>query len=137
MARKPYPTDVSDAEWAIIEPLIPPAKHGGAPRRVNLREVWNTVSYVLSSGCQWAAIPNDLAPKSTAHYYFRRWQEDGTLERINAALRGRVRRMANRNPQPSRAIIDAQSVKTTQVGGEKKRVRRRQKGKGKKAPHRG
>lgn len=136
MARKAYPTDVSAEEWAIIEPLIPPAKRGGAPRTVNLREVWNTISYVLSTGCQWALVPNDLAPRSTAHYYFRRWQEDGTLERINDGLRGRLRKMAGRNPQPTRAIIDAQSVRTTEVGGEKKRVRRGKKGEGKKAPHR-
>lgn len=136
MARKSYPTDVSDAEWAVIEPLIPAARHGGAPRTVNLREVWNTIAYVLSTGCQWSAIPNDLVPKSTAHYYLRRWQEDGTLATINEALRGRLRRMTGRNPQPSRAIIDAQSVKTTEVGGEKKRVRRGKKGEGKKAPPR-
>lgn len=120
MARKSYPSDVTDGEWAVIEPQIPPSKHGGAPRTVDLREVWNTVAYVLSTGCQWAAIPNDLVPKSTAHYYFRRWQEDGTLARANQALRERVRAKAGRNPQPTRAILDAQSVKTTEVGGKKK-----------------
>ena len=124
MPRKPYPSDVTDKEWAIIEPLIPPAKPGGAPRQVDTREVWNTISYLLSTGCQYSALPNDLVPKSTANYYFKKWQEDGTLERINDALRGKLRRMSERHEQPSRAIIDAQSVKTTEVGGEKKGLRR-------------
>ena len=122
MPRKAYPSDVSDQEWAIIEPLIPPAKHGGAPRRVDIREVWNTISYLLRTGCQYSALPNDLVPKSTANYYLKKWQEDGTLERINEALRGKLREMEGRHEQPSRAIIDAQSAKTTEVGGEKKRV---------------
>ena len=125
MPRKPYPSDVTDEEWAIIEPLIPPAKRGGAPRRVDVREVWNTISYLLSTGCQYSALPNDLVPKSTANYYLKKWQKDGTLDRINEALRGKLRRMAERHEQPSRAIIDAQSVKTTEVGGEKKGIRRR------------
>ena len=124
MPRKVYPSDVSDREWALIEPLIPPAKHGGAPRQVDIREVWNTISYLLSTGCQYSALPNDLVPKSTANHYFKKWQADGTLERINTVLRGKLRRMVGRHEQPSRAIIDAQSVKTTEVGGEKKRLRR-------------
>jgi len=133
--RKRYPSDVSDAEWQVIEPLIPPAKHGGAPRTVDLREVWNTINYVLRTGCQWGAIPNDLSPKSTAHYYFSRWQQDGVLDHVSDELRKRVRVKAGRDPHPSRAIVDAQSVKTTEVGGEKKGVRRGQEGEGPQAPH--
>ena len=78
-----YPSDLSDAEWALVEPEIRPAKRGGRPRDVNVREVLNAVFYVLSTGCQWQALPKDLPPKSTAHYYFMLWDWDGTLERIH------------------------------------------------------
>ena len=81
-----YPSDLSDSEWALIEPAIPPAKHGGRRREVNVREVLNAIFYVLSTGCQWQALPKDLPPKSTAHSYFMLWDWDGTLERIHHAL---------------------------------------------------
>ena len=81
-----YPSDLTDAEWALIEPMIPPAKRGGRRREVNVREVLNGIFYVLSTGCQWKALPKDLPPKSTAHYYFMLWDWDGTLERIHHAL---------------------------------------------------
>src|ERR1044071_3473196 len=81
-----YPSDLSDSEWALIEPAIPPAKHGGRRREVNVREVLNAIFYVLSTGCQWEALPKDLPPKSTAHSYFMLWDWDGTLERIHHAL---------------------------------------------------
>ena len=81
-----YPSDLTDAEWALIEPMIPPARRGGRPRDVNVREVLNGIFYVLWTGCQWSALPKDLPPKSTAHHYFMLWDWDGTLERIHHAL---------------------------------------------------
>ena len=81
-----YPSDLTDAEWALVEPMIPPAKRGGRRREVNVREVLNAIFYVLSTGCQWQALPKDLPPKSTAHSYFMLWDWDGTLERVHHAL---------------------------------------------------
>jgi transposase len=81
-----YPSDLTDAEWALIAPMIPPARRGGRPRDVDVREVLNAILYVLSTGCQWQALPKDLPPKSTAHHYFMLWDWDGTLERIHHAL---------------------------------------------------
>ena len=86
-----YPSDLNDAEWALIAPFIPPARRGGRRRSVNVREVLNAIFYVLSTGCQWKALPKDLPPKSTAHYYFMLWDWDGTLERIHHALYVAVR----------------------------------------------
>ena len=112
-----YPSDVSDAEWALVLPLIPPAKRGGRRRSVDLREVLNAIFYVLSTGCQWAALPKDLPPKSTANYYFVLWDWDGTLRRLYQALYEQVREQAGRQPSPSAAIIDSQSAKAAQKGG--------------------
>ena len=112
-----YPSDLSDAEWAIARPMIPPARHGGRKRSVNLREILNGIFYVLSTGCQWQALPKDLPPKSTAHHYFMLWEWDGTLERIHHALYVAVREQAGREASPTTAIIDSQSVKGAQKGG--------------------
>jgi transposase len=112
-----YPSDLTDAEWGLVEPLIPPARHGGRPREVNLREVLNAIFYVLWSGCQWAALPKDLVPKSTAHHYFMLWEWDGTLERIHHALYVAAREQEGREASPSAAIIDSQSAKAAQKGG--------------------
>src|SRR5476649_1221295 len=111
-----YPSDLTDAEWAVIEPMIPPAKRGGRPREVNLREVLNAIFYVLSTGCQWKALPKDLPPKSTAHAYFMLWDWDGTLERIHHALYVQTREHEGRDASPSVAIIDSQSAKAAQKG---------------------
>jgi len=111
-----YPSDLTDAEWALIEPMIPPAKRGGRRREVNVREVLNAVFYVLSTGCQWQALPKDLPPKSTAHHYFGLWDWDGTLERIHHALYVETRERAGREASPSAAIIDSQSGKAAQKG---------------------
>lgn len=112
-----YPSDLTDAEWALVGPLIPPAKHGGRKRSVDVREVLNGIFYVLSTGCQWPALPKDLPPKSTVYDYFDLWEWDGTLERIHHALYVAVREQAGRQASPSAAIIDSQSAKAAQKGG--------------------
>ena len=112
-----YPSDLTDEEWALVAPLIPAAKRGGNKRTVNLREVANGLMYILSTGCQWAAIPKDLPPRSTLHDYFDRWDSDGTLGRIHHALYVACRELAGRDASPSAAIIDSQSVKSAEKGG--------------------
>ena len=112
-----YPSDLTDAEWELIEPMIPPAKHGGRKRSVDVREVLNGIFYVLSTGCQWNALPSDLPPKSTVYDYLNLWEWDGTLARIHHALYVACRERAGREASPSAAIIDSQSAKAAQKGG--------------------
>jgi len=112
-----YPSDLRDAEWKLVEPLIPPAKHGGRKRSVNVREVLNGIFYVLSTGCQWNALPTDLPPKSTVYDYFDLWSWDGTLARIHHELYVSCREQAGREASPSAAVIDSQSAKAAQKGG--------------------
>jgi len=112
-----YESDLTDEEWALVAPLIPLAKHGGARRTVDLREIVNGLMYILSTGCQWRAIPKDLPPRSTLWGYFDRWDWDGTLERIHHALYVRCREQAGREASPTAAIIDSQSVKGAEKGG--------------------
>ena len=112
-----YPSDLTDAEWALVEPMIPPARRGGRRREVNVREVLNGIFYVLSTGCQWNAIPKDLPPKSTLYDYLDLWDWDGTLERIHHTLYVATREKAGREASPTVAIIDAQSAKGAQKGG--------------------
>jgi len=109
-----YPSDVTDTEWLLIGPLIPPAKRGGNKRTVDEREIVNGVMYVLSTGCQWAALPTDLPPRSTVNDYFHRWDDDGTLARIHHALYVQCREQAGREASPTAAIIDSQSVKSAE-----------------------
>ena len=111
-----YPSDLNDAEWLLIAAIIPPARRGGRRRSVNVREVLNAIFYVLSTGCQWQAMPKDLPPKSTAHFYFMLWDWDGTLERIHDMLYVAVREAAGREASPSAAIIDSQSARASQKG---------------------
>ena len=115
--RLRYESDLSDAEWAEVEPLIPPAKPGGNKRTVDIRQVVNGVMYVLSTGCQWRAIPKDLPPRSTVHDYLERWTWDGTLERLHHALYVKCREQASRQASPTAAVLDAQSVKSAEKGG--------------------
>jgi transposase len=112
-----YPSDLTDEEWQLVEPLIPPGKPGGGKRTVNIREVVNGLMYVLSTGCQWRAIPKDLPPRSTVYDYFDLWTYDGTLVRIHHALYVRCREQEQREASPTAAIIDSQSVKSAEKGG--------------------
>ena len=112
-----YPSDLTDAEWTLVEPLIPPAKHGGRRRRVVVREVMNGVMYVLSTGCQWRYLPTDLPPKSTVHDYLTRWNYDGTIERVHHALYVKCREAEAREASPTACVIDSQSVKSAEKGG--------------------
>ena len=112
-----YPSDLTDAEWDLVRPLIPPAKRGGGKRTVNMREVVNGLMYLLSTGCQWRYLPRDLPPKSTVNDYFRLWDYDGTLDRIHHTLYIACRELAGREASPTAAIIDSQSVKSAEKGG--------------------
>jgi transposase len=112
-----YPSDLNDDEWAIVAPMIPPARHGGRKRSVNVREVLNGIFYVLRTGCQWKALPKDLPPKSTVHDYLELWNWDGTLERIHHALYIAVREQEGREASPTAAVIDSQTAKGAQKGG--------------------
>src|SRR5213595_460302 len=112
-----YPSDLTDEEWGLVEPLIPPGKTGGGKRTVIMREVVNGLMYILSTGCQWRAIPKDLPPRSTLYDYFDLWSWDGTLDRIHHALYVACREQGEREASPSAAIVDSQSVKSAEKGG--------------------
>jgi putative transposase len=115
--EKSYPTDLTNAQREIVKPLLPPARHGGRRREVDLREVVNTILYLNRTGCQWEMLPHDLQPKSTAYEYFSQWRDDGTLTKMVHVLRTQVRQQAGREATPSAACMDSQSVKTTDIGG--------------------
>jgi transposase len=115
--RLRYPSDLTDEEWALAEPLIPPGKPGGGKRTVDMRAVVNGVMYILSTGCQWRSLPKDLPPRSTVHDYLSLWAWDGTLDRIHHALYLKCREREQRDASPTAAIIDSQSVKSAEKGG--------------------
>jgi len=112
-----YESDLTDEEWASIEPEIPPAKHGGNKRTVDIREVVNGIMYVLSTGCQWRAIPKDLPAKSTVHGYLERWRDDRTLDHLHHVLYVKCRENMERQVSPTAAVIDSQSVRGAEKGG--------------------
>ena len=118
-----YESDLTDAEWALVVPLIRPAKRGGRPRSVDVREVLNAILYLLWTGCQWKALPKDLPPRSTVWDYLDRWDWDGTLTRIHHALYVEAREKAGREASPTLGIIDSQSAKGAQKGAPRSTLR--------------
>ncbi len=126
MERQSYPSDLSDLQWQELEPLLlsrTSRSSGGAPRRYSLREVVNALLYLLCNGCSWRALPHDLPPYPLVWYYFRRWRDNGTLEHVHGVLRAKVRAGSGPDEAPSVAILDSQSVKTTEKGGQKASTR--------------
>lgn len=117
MNRKRYPSDITDKEWATLEPLLPQVQEGGRPRAYSYREILNGIFYITRGGCSWRMMPHDLPHWKTVYHYFRLWRKDGTLERLHHRLRERVRLKLGREAQPSAAILDSQSVKTSEKGG--------------------
>ena len=119
MERNSYPTDLTDEQWEILQPLIPPEKPGGRPRKTNIREVINAIFYLLRSGCAWRLLPHDFPSWQTVYTYFRQWKKDGTWKAIHDTLHNECRKQDGREVEPSASILDSQSVKTTEKGGSK------------------
>jgi transposase len=117
MNRKAYATDLTDAEWALLAPFIPPAQPGGRPRTTDMREVLDAIFYLLRGGCAWRLLPHEFPPWKTVYHYQRAWRRTGLWEHIHSVLHERLRVLAGREAQPSACIIDSQSVKTTERGG--------------------
>ena len=120
MNRQAYDTDLDDAEWALIEPHVPPVKSGGRPADHTRREIVNAILYTLRTGCQWRMMPHDLPPWSTVYQYYWQWHKDGTWQKLHSTVRGDLREALEREREPSAAILDSQSVKSTEVGGDER-----------------
>jgi putative transposase len=125
MARKPYPTDLTDAQWQLIAPLSPPCKPGGRDRKTDMRELVNAIRYVVRGGGSWRMLPHDFPPHGTVWWYYWTWRQDGTWVRLHDALREQVRTAAGKEATPSAGIMDSQSVKTTEKGDPKATTRPR------------
>jgi transposase len=117
MSRSPYATDLTDAQWAILQPLLPQPRFRGRPRHHSRREILNAILYQLRSGHAWHLLPHDLPPWRTVYWYFQTWTRDGTWSRMHDALVDLVRQQEQRDPQPTAIIVDTQSVKSTEKGG--------------------
>ena len=117
MKRNSYPTDLTDEQWERLEAWVPRPKPGGRPAQYTRREIVNAILYLVRNGCTWRSLPHDLPPYRIVFHYFRAWQQDGTWELVHAKLRERVRQKAGHTPKPSAAILDSQSVKTTEQAG--------------------
>src|ERR1700722_121215 len=116
-SRAAYDTDLTDAQWDILRPLLPPAPGGGRPRTTDMREVLNAILSNLRTGCAWDLLRHDFPPPGTVYGYFSKWRGDGTIERIHDTLHRAVREASEHDAEPSAASLDSQSVKTTEVGG--------------------
>lgn len=115
--RRSYPSDLTDEQWAILAPMLPPAVAAGRPRTTDLRDVLDAIFYLLSTGCGWSALPHDFPPEGTVRGYFHQWRRSGTWQRVHDTLRDRVREAAGKPPEPSAGSIDSQSVKATRTAG--------------------
>ncbi len=117
MDRKPYPTDLTDAQWTLLEPMLPPHRPKGRKRRVEMREIANALLYLLRTGCPWRRLPHDLPSWATVWWYFRKWRDDGTLDALHGRLRDMAREASGKKKEPTAGVVDSQSARTTEKGG--------------------